>query len=175
MSAFTKKGYYNTTTAEIAKFAGVSTGIVYSYFKDKKDIFLQSLDLYFANLYSPVIDKLKTLSSSNLETSLKEIINLTISSHSKNASSHEEFVAMSHLDEDVHESFMLAEFKLTECILECLKNNNISIENTNEKVHIIYNLVESLCHEFVFHKHEFINYEFMTNETIKTIMFLINN
>ena len=30
-----EKGYYNTNTAEIAKAAGVSTGIVYQYFKDK--------------------------------------------------------------------------------------------------------------------------------------------
>ena len=29
-----EKGYYNTNTAEIAKNAGVSTGIVYQYFKD---------------------------------------------------------------------------------------------------------------------------------------------
>ena len=34
---FAEKGYYNTNTQEIAKAAGVSTGIVYSYFKDKKD------------------------------------------------------------------------------------------------------------------------------------------
>ena len=30
-----KNGYYNTNTAEIASHAGVSTGIVYQYFKDK--------------------------------------------------------------------------------------------------------------------------------------------
>ena len=30
---FSKVGYYNTNTAEIAKLAGVSTGIVYGYFK----------------------------------------------------------------------------------------------------------------------------------------------
>ena len=33
-----QKGYYNTNTAEIAKSAGVSTGIIYQYFKDKHDI-----------------------------------------------------------------------------------------------------------------------------------------
>ena len=38
-----KKGYYNTNTAEIAKNASVSTGIVYQYFKDKHDIFIEAL------------------------------------------------------------------------------------------------------------------------------------
>lgn len=172
LSAFAKKGYYNTTTVEIAKIANVSTGIIYSYFKDKKDIFLCAIDLYFENLYSPIITKLETIKVTNLEASLKDIILVTIASHSKNASSHEEFVAMSHLDEDVHKRFMLAEYNLTQSIIECLKNNNILLENANEKVHIAYNLVESLCHEYVFHKHDFINYDNMINETIKTILFL---
>jgi len=33
---FSEVGYYNTNTADIAKAAKVSTGIVYGYFKDKK-------------------------------------------------------------------------------------------------------------------------------------------
>lgn len=39
-----EKGYYNTNTAEIAKNAGVSTGIVYQYFKDKHDILIDALE-----------------------------------------------------------------------------------------------------------------------------------
>ena len=38
-----EKGYYNTNTVEIAKKAGVSTGIVYQYFNDKHDIFIEAL------------------------------------------------------------------------------------------------------------------------------------
>ena len=30
-----KNGYHNTNTAQIAKEAGVSTGIVYQYFKER--------------------------------------------------------------------------------------------------------------------------------------------
>ena len=33
-------GYFNTTTSDIAKYASVSTGIIYQYFNDKKDIFI---------------------------------------------------------------------------------------------------------------------------------------
>ena len=35
---FCEKGYYKTNTIEIARHAKVSTGTVYSYFKDKKEI-----------------------------------------------------------------------------------------------------------------------------------------
>lgn len=175
LKAFTDKGYYNTTTAEIAKIAGVSTGIVYSYFKDKKDVFLHAIDLYFEKLYNPVIEKLQVLDFHNLENALKTIIELTTASHSKNVSSHEEFVAMSHLDEDVHNQFMLAEHKLTDIICCILKDNKINISDMNEKIHIAYNLIESYCHEYIFHKHDFIDYNKMKNETIKIILNLIEN
>ena len=47
---FCEKGYYRTNTAEIAKAAGVSTGIVYSYFHDKKDILKEAVHLYVVRL-----------------------------------------------------------------------------------------------------------------------------
>ncbi|WMJ89112.1 TetR/AcrR family transcriptional regulator [Anaerocolumna sp. MB42-C2] len=43
---FCKKGYYNTTTNEIAQVANVSIGSLYSYFKDKDTILLEILDRY---------------------------------------------------------------------------------------------------------------------------------
>ena len=36
---FSEKGYFSTTTNEIAKCAGISIGTLYSYYKDKKDIY----------------------------------------------------------------------------------------------------------------------------------------
>lgn len=43
---FCKKGYYETTTNEIAKVAGLSIGCLYSYFNDKDAIFYCILDDY---------------------------------------------------------------------------------------------------------------------------------
>jgi AcrR family transcriptional regulator len=40
------KGYYETTTNEIAKVAGVNIGSLYSYFKDKKTILQEVVDRY---------------------------------------------------------------------------------------------------------------------------------
>lgn len=64
LRAFGEKGYYKTTTVEIAKLAGVSTGIVYSYFKDKKDILMHALRLYFTNVFRPMEEALKTMTDS---------------------------------------------------------------------------------------------------------------
>lgn len=43
---FCEKGYYKTTTNEIAARAQVSIGSLYSYFKDKDTIFFEILDRY---------------------------------------------------------------------------------------------------------------------------------
>jgi AcrR family transcriptional regulator len=42
---FSDKGYYTTTISQIARSAGVSTGLIYQYFGDKDDILLLSLKL----------------------------------------------------------------------------------------------------------------------------------
>ena len=51
---FSEVGYYGTNTAEIAKRAGVSTGIVYGYFQNKRDILINVLEIYINNVFAPV-------------------------------------------------------------------------------------------------------------------------
>jgi AcrR family transcriptional regulator len=46
MELYYEKGYYKTTTNEIAQRAGVSIGTLYSYFKDKDTVFFEVLDKY---------------------------------------------------------------------------------------------------------------------------------
>lgn len=41
LGLFSKKGFHNTNTKEIARAAGVATGSFYAYFKDKKSVFLE--------------------------------------------------------------------------------------------------------------------------------------
>lgn len=53
---FNEKGFYDTTTKDISKRAGVSIGIFYNYFKDKSKIYYESMKLSYdvgnANLFS---------------------------------------------------------------------------------------------------------------------------
>ena len=50
---FSEVGYYGTNTVEIAKRAGVSTGIVYGYFQDKRDILICVLEIYINKVFAP--------------------------------------------------------------------------------------------------------------------------
>ena len=175
LKIFSEKGYYNTTTAEIAKVAGVSTGIVYQYFKDKKDILIYAVRIYFDKIFEPIETKIKEIKQiSDLDTTLKELILAAIEAHKRNSLAHEEMVAMSHLDEDIHNLFIESEHKIIDRILIFFEGIGINVPSMHEKVHIAYNLIEALCHEFVYHKHDFIDYDFTINETIKLIKVLFS-
>lgn len=170
LKLFSEKGYFSTNTAEIAKVAGVSTGIVYQYFKDKKDILIYAVKIYFDSIFAPMEEKLKEIKNlDNFEQTLRELIILSIDSHVNHSIAHEEMIAMSHLDEDVQNLFIESEHKIIDKILYFLEGIGINVPHMHEKVHMAYNLIESLCHEYVYHKHDFIDYNYTTDETIKLI------
>ena len=45
-----EKGYHNVNTVDIAKYSNVLTGIIYQYFNDKKDIFVEGVKDYANNI-----------------------------------------------------------------------------------------------------------------------------
>lgn len=46
MRLFSEKGYHGTNSKEIARESGIAIGSFYSYFKDKKTLFLELMGLY---------------------------------------------------------------------------------------------------------------------------------
>lgn len=165
-----EKGYHNTNTAEIAKAAGVSTGIVYSYFKDKRDIFIEGIKEYATSIMYPMIEISTSVDLNNLKNLLEHMIDVFIKNHKISKSAHEEMMAMSHLDEDIANIFNESEINMTNRIVEILKNNGFDIPNLNEKVHLIIGIVENLCHEIVYHKHSSLDYNVMKDEVINIIL-----
>ena len=166
-----EKGYYNVSTPDIAEVAEVSTAIIYQYFNDKKDIFIEGVKNYSNSIMFPMHSVLENedLKIDNIETVVKRMIEAYIKSHTISKKAHEELMAMSHLDDDVASIFKNSELELTNKIVSIIKNNNIKIKNPIEKIHIALGLIENLCHELVYHKHKDLDYTAMQNEVIKII------
>lgn len=165
-----KNGYYNTNTAEIAKEADVSTGIVYQYFKDKNDILLEGLYKFGDNIFFPILTlDLSNYNIKNFDNDLTNLIAGQIKNHKLSQSAHEEITAMIHTDSNVAKYFYDKEFEATEKIKNLLVKNGYEEEQLLEKVHIIIGLIDNLCHEIIYHKHKNINYDAMTNITIDII------
>ena len=49
------KGYHNVSCVDIAKYANVSTGIIYQYFNDKRDIFIEGTKDYADKIMFPML------------------------------------------------------------------------------------------------------------------------
>jgi AcrR family transcriptional regulator len=167
-----ENGYYNTTIPDIAKAADVSVGIIYQYFNDKKDIFIEGVNNYSNNIMYPMLNILETkeIKITDLRSIMEGMIDNFIKTHTITKKAHEELMAMSHLDEDVADIFKNSELKMTEKIVSLLENNNIHPTNAREKVHIAVGLIDNLCHEIVYHKHESFDYELMKEEVINIIV-----
>jgi len=167
-------GFYNTNTSKIAKKAGVSTGIIYQYFKDKKDIFLCGLDRYADEIFFPMIKTLDvSFNKDNLPDILKNMIKKYINNHKLSAIAHEEITSMTHSDKDVALFFHKKEMEMTTKISGLLIRNNFEIENINEKVHVVIGLIDNLCHEIVYHKHKELDYDIMTDIVVYNIVSIL--
>lgn len=167
-----EKGYYNTTIPDIAKYSEVSIGIIYQYFNDKKDIFIEGVKNYSDNIMYPMLNILETkkIEINNLDIILENMIDELINAHTISKKAHEELMAMSHLDDDIGNIFKNSELKMTKKIVLLLENNNICKDNLSEKIHIAIGLIDNLCHEIAYHKHEDFNYDVMKKEVINMII-----
>lgn len=170
-----ENGYYNTNTALIAKDAGVSTGIVYQYFNDKKEIFIEGIKMYADNILFPMLDILNNtdMHSKNFSDIVSKLIDLFIDRHNLTKKAHEELMSMAHADEDIAEMLHNKEIECTLKIAEILEVNGHNPVHLKERVHIATSLGENFCHEVVYHKHAEIDYNVMKEEVIKLITDLL--
>lgn len=170
-----EKGYHNVNSVDIAKYANVSTGIIYQYFNDKRDIFIEGIKNYSNNIMYPMIEIIeKKFNKKDIEQVLEQLINKFIETHKISQKAHEELMAQAYLDKEVKEIFKKNELELTNKIVKILEYNEFKVNNIEEKVHIIIGLVENFCHEVVYHNHENMDYDNMKKEVIEIIKYIIN-
>lgn len=166
-----ENGYQKTTTADIAKAAGVSTGIIYSYFKDKHDIFTAGLELFGSQMIIPMYDQF-TLPL-DIRKSVNIVIDSLIDGHQIFQNAHKEIESLVMTNEDIARIMYEFEMRTTKDLEIFLKKAGFAPENLLEKTHIIYNMIESLCHELTFHRHEELNCEQMRAIVVDAILAML--
>ena len=169
-----EEGYYNTNTAKIAKKANVSTGIVYQYFNDKHDIFVAGLEKYADNIFYPLKNvTVKSFDKKDFPEYLRKVIKKYIENHKLSKDTHEEIMAMIHSDNDIAYYYYKREMDMTYKIIDVLKDNGFNCDSLLEKVHIAIGIVDNLCHEIIYHNHDDMNYDKMTDLVIDEIVSLL--
>lgn len=167
---FAEIGYYSANTQEIAKRAGVSTGIVYSYFKDKRDILLHVLKIYIDKVTEPfgrIIDGIKL--PLDIDALIVEFIDVTIKTHKENAHLHNTLHSLEVSDEDVKNEFMALQDVITEKIYAKLGELGFEKKGLKEGVHLAMNSIQSFAHEYVYDTHDYLDYSVMKEKVCEMI------
>lgn len=152
---FNEKGYYNTTTADIAKEANVATGSVYSYFEDKKDIYIQVLKKITNQIFYPSMDfwvnNDKPLNNSNTVKDLfSSFIKVILENHNFSKIFHDEMESLKLLDEDIRNVFNEQEAYRIQKVEEMFRAIPIPFKS-DEDMKIFINLSNLLAYD-VCHK-----------------------
>lgn len=159
---FAKKGYFNTNPADIAAEAGVSTGTLYRYFRNKRDILLEVLGIYVDNVFNPALEMIDGMRRPlNFGDVLPELIETAVRAHREYAAIHEALHSLTPTDKLVEARFMALEGEMTEKIVRKLTSLGYEKENLTERVHLAIETIQSYSHERVFDEHPYIDYEKM--------------
>lgn len=168
---FSEVGYYGTNTAEIAKRAGVSTGIVYGYFQDKRDILICVLELYINKVFEPLLKMFdKFIEPVDYYVLVPKVIDFAIKVHKSNKKIHEALHSLASTDEAVNAEFISLEDNITVKLSEKLEKLGEKIENCMEKIHFAMDIIQSFSHEYVFDKHDYIDYDVLRELVTETVI-----
>lgn len=173
LDLFSEKGFYKTNTVAIAKAAGVSTGTVYSYFKDKKDIYIASFEYFLDSYLRPLLDELENLPKPvDTQVFIDKCINLFINLYVNSKQTVNQLGLMQESSPDVMEHFAAYEDMVLSALVTAFDNPNVTQKNLSEKMYLLYTLADVLGQEHAFRYHENIDLEVLRRQITAMITHL---
>lgn len=171
---FCEKGYHNTNTTEIADKAGVSTGTVYSYFKDKKDIYVASFENFLNVHLQPLVDDLaNTPKPIDIRQFVDKCIEIFRNLYVNSKQTINELGTMQETDPEIMQHFANYEDMLLSAFVKALDSPNINQQNLDEKMYLIYTLADVLGQEYAFGYHKSIRLEILREEVTNMLTNLL--
>ena len=169
LGLYSTKGYQKTTVDEIAASAGLSTGIAYRYFKNKRELLLQALEYVFTNIKNIAGVSERDLFGEDLDRALKVFENL----HIRYYDFHEELESLRHSDEkvaDLYDDFMV---RAIDNIYEGLPESIKERPGSYEDLYIAIGLMENYCHTYMHGRLDEESLSVMRKKTLETVGRLI--
>ncbi len=158
LQLFCEKGYYNTTTNEIAQRAEVSIGSLYSYFKDKDTIFLEVVDRYqdkFQMAKNDMISNLNLLKTDH-KAWLRVLIEHLIKVHEESKELNRELNVLSYYNPKVAEVLEDQNRKTLQATIDYFMQlkNDLKSEDIEATAIVTFDLISATVDRIVFGKNE---------------------
>jgi len=150
------KGYYETTTNEIAKVAGVNIGSLYSYFQDKKTILLEVVDRYHAS-YLQTIDAIYQDTESceqAVQVWMRRLIDDMIHAHQETRKFNRELNVLSYSVPEIAAVMEDQHSKVRQITVDFLERHQkkLRVKDVETAAIVTTSLIDSIVHQIVFGK-----------------------
>ena len=145
LELYTEKGYHSTTVDEIAKNAGLSTGVAYRYFKNKKDLLLAAISYGFTAIKEIADVEETDLFGMDLEHTLTAFEKI----HTEYFAFHEELEGLRHSDSDVGKLYDEFTKKAIQNVYDSLPEEIKRKADSLENLYIAIGIMENYCHTFM--------------------------
>lgn len=169
---FCEKGFYKTTTNEIARVAEISIGSLYVYFRDKDTILLELLDRYnesFMNFHEDLDYNMKDYTH-DLKLWLQQFIKNMIKIHMGSRELNQELMILCHTIPEVAAVMEKQQEKVQNITLDhlvCFKDM-FRVKDLEAASIIVKNLISSTVDQVVFSKNK-INDERIINAGVDAV------
>lgn len=152
LKLMSEKGYFATSSNEIAREAGVSIGTFYSYFKDKKELYAELVDDIYTAVLTPI-----NLNELPDDLSIEEAVQLYVTAvfrgHEYQTAFQREISSLSEQSDEFRAIEMVHKSNILHVFSEALKayREELKPQDLETSTYIILTTVEAVIHDTLFH------------------------
>ena len=148
-----EKGYYSTSSNEIAKEAGVSIGTFYSYFPDKKELYRKLVADIYRIVTLPVKNSDLDLSDIPMDQLVRLYISMIFSGHEYESAFQREIASLSEQSDEFRAIEMTYKGNVSEMFTAMLLpyKDELKVKDLKTAAYIILTSVEAVIHDTMFH------------------------
>ena len=169
LELFSESGYYDVTTNDIARRAGVSIGTLYSYYEDKRDIYRDLVDKLYRNVLDRMVPEEVTPDNSPFDV-IRKYVTIVLESHAYMTDFQKQITALSYQDEEFRMLEEAGRSFASEKIEELIINYGeyLQVDDLETTSFIVRTTLEAIIHEHMFFPND-LDTQRVIDETTKVI------
>lgn len=168
---FNRKGFFGSTTDNIACEAGFSVGSVYSYFTDKKDILLACCEKFGQSLTDDICDEINHLTDTgDIQDTIRRALEILQKSHTTQSHLyHDEVMSLKFRDEDIRNYFIHIQKTLMGAIITATGAKGYYFTHPEEQTFLLFQMLDGIEDELAFHENPKIDHDILIQQCVRLI------